>query len=104
MEMRKEACAICGKIVYVEQGDAFEWDPGAIKCTKHDKFYCLEHKPCCAEGLRDAQCDGVEDEEDFEDDDESSFEDDENEDEIQEDYDEDDASLDDEDFEGEDDD
>jgi len=75
--MRKENCAICGKIVYVEDGKEFEWAPGAILCSKHNKFYCAEHKPCCASGVSGATCPGMGGDADDEDDiDYDDFEDD----------------------------
>lgn len=68
--MRKETCAVCGKIVYVEDGEEFEWDAGAILCHKLEKFFCSEHKPCCAADVHENECDGInqEEEEDDEDD------------------------------------
>jgi len=73
--MRKETCAVCGKIVYVEDGEAFEWDPGAILCGCSGLFYCEEHKPPCAKDIANIVCKAENNDDDFGDDDEDDDED-----------------------------
>lgn len=93
--MRKETCAICGKVVYVEQGDEFEWEPGAIQCAHMDRFFCTDHKPCCASDMEDTRCDGLIDD-DVEEEDEVA-------DEFMEDIDDEDDDFDDEEYDEEED-